>query len=61
MKQFTFSGKVQSLNIENDKEYCTVIFNETSFILHEGSLEEINKAILFNKHYKITLEELKKI
>lgn len=58
---FTFSGKVQSLNIENDRDYSTVILNQVSFILHEGSLEEINKAILFNKHYKITMEEIKTI
>jgi hypothetical protein len=59
MDNITFSCKVDSLNLDNDENYSQVVLKNVSFTLHEGSLDEINKAIVFEKHYLVTLKEMK--
>lgn len=61
MDEITFSCKVDSLNLDSEQEYSNVVLKNVSFILHEGSLDEINKAILFEKFYLVTLKEMKTI
>jgi hypothetical protein len=61
MEEITFSCKVDSLKLESDQDYSEVILKNVSFTLHEGSLDEINKAILFEKPYLVTLREIQRI
>ena len=51
MNEITFSCKVDSLTLDKEQEFSVVALKNVSFILHEGSLDEINKAILSEKHY----------
>lgn len=59
MEPITFSCKVDSLTLENEQEYSEVVLKNVSFTLHEGSLDQMNKAILLEKPYMITLQEIK--
>ena len=61
MDDFSFTSKVGSMNLEYERDYCQVILKDVSFTLHEGSLDEIYKGILFEKHYIVTFKEIKKI
>lgn len=61
MDEITFSCKVDSLSLDSNQEFSQVVLKNVSFTLHEGSLDEINKAILFEKPYLITLKEIKRI
>jgi hypothetical protein len=61
MDEITFSCKVDSLTLDNEREFSVVALKDVSFTLHEGSLDKINKAILFEKHYVVTLKEMKTI
>jgi hypothetical protein len=61
MSEITFSCKVDSLTLDKEQDFSQVVLKNVSFTLHEGSLDEINKAILFEKHYLITLQEMKTI
>ena len=61
MKQITFSGKVDSLHLDNDQDFSEVVFKDVSFTLNKGSLDDVDEAILLQKHFLITLEEMKRI
>jgi hypothetical protein len=61
MKQITFSGKISSLHLDNDQEFSEVVLKNVSFTLHKGSLDDLDEAILFEKHFLVTLEEMKRI
>jgi hypothetical protein len=61
MDEITFSCKIDSLILDKEQEFSVVALKNVSFISHEGSLDEINKAILSEKHYFVTLKEMKTI
>ena len=61
MNEITFSCKVDSLTLDKEQEFSVVALKNVSFTLHEGSLDKINKAILSEKYYLVTLKEMKTI